>query len=129
MITKNELTPFWKSCGVDFAKGSIYVISTTSTQMGSFHSEPVIKLLEQDPPVALGEAVLKALNAHQQKRVRFEDLRQMADASRAVILKYTGCKELSEHEGKSKCLSVEFDGATVRIIPSERQLKGGFLYK
>jgi hypothetical protein len=116
-----------KSCGVFFFPDTIYVVAAARTVPGfEIDSEPVFKLDRQCPPVTLGDAVLCALKAH---RI---DVAPPGPSSKIMspLLKQTGKKSWKQLEKYALHASVSLDGATMQIIPTERDTRvGGYSHR
>ena len=116
-----------KSCGVFLSVDTIYVVAASRTVPGfEIDSEPVFKLDRHCPPPSLGNAVLDALKAYRM------DVAPPGPSSKRMspFLKQTGKKSWRQLEENTLHASVSLDGATIQIIPTERDARlGGYSHR
>jgi hypothetical protein len=116
-----------KGCGVFFFPDAIYVVAAARTVPGfEIDSEPVFKLDRQCPPLSLGDAVLSALKAYRM------DVAPPGPSGKNIspFLKQTGKKSWKQLERIALHASISLDGATMHIIPTERDAsRGGYTHR
>jgi len=116
-----------KSCGVFFFPDAIYIVAAARTVPGfEIDSEPVFKLDRRSPPLCLGDAVLSALKAYRM------DVAPPGPSSKNIspFLKQTGKKSWKQLEKTALHARVSLDGATMQIIPTERDARlGGYSHR
>jgi len=116
-----------KSCDVYFFPDAIYVVASARTVPGfEIDSEPVFKLDRQIPPPAVGDAIIAALNSF---RIDVAPPDPRATKWSPLLIRAER-KSWKQIEKVALHVTVSLDGATVRVMPTERDARrGGYAHR
>lgn len=113
------------SCNVFVRSADTLIVASARTKPGfEIDAAPVFKLAANEAPVAIGKAVLEALNSY---RVNVNPPPSNAAAS-SPLLQIAGAKGWSQLERVSRNILVVLEAGQVSAIPTRHDPEGGFTH-
>lgn len=112
-----------RSCALYIRKGETIFVSQAMTTHGfEMDDQPTARLSNDDSDMAIGEAVLKALNLYRENVPPAGPLGRKPDP----VLQFAGVKTWGQLERQSRNVSIEEKSGTVSVVPTRRPEEGGY---
>jgi hypothetical protein len=115
-----------RACALYVKKNEIFVVSEVMTTHGfEQHDQPVTKLTANEPDLAVGEAVLRALALYRQNVPPFGPGGRKPDP----VLEFVGVRTWGQLQRSSQMVSIEEkEPDSISAVPTRRSIDGGYDY-